>query len=207
MHPESPLLLSEFLVNEEQPLAEIHRSILHHLQNRDDVVVFGAQAVNAYVSPARMTEDIDLMSRSAESLADELCKWLHQEFQMASRVRTVASGKGFRVYQRRSSGTRHLIDIRQVDELPEYQVFQGLAVVSPAELIALKVISSTLRAGTPKAMTDQADLMRLLLAFPEHQTEDGDVTAALQKLQAADRVIQAWQQWTEKTIQPDTDEY
>src|ERR1041385_4646298 len=44
------LTFEEFAMREQLPLATIHDAVLEYLRGRDDVVVFGAQAVNAYVS-------------------------------------------------------------------------------------------------------------------------------------------------------------
>jgi len=42
------LTFQEFLMREPLPLATIQNAVLEFLRGRDDVVVFGAQAVNAY---------------------------------------------------------------------------------------------------------------------------------------------------------------
>ena len=62
---------------------------IEFLRGRDDAVVFGAQAVNAYVDEPRMTQDLDLLSPRAEALAQELRTYLHQRFHIAVRVRQV----------------------------------------------------------------------------------------------------------------------
>ena len=59
------LTFKEFAMREPLPLATIHEAVLEFLRGRDDVVVFGATAVNAYVGEPRMTQDIDLMSTRA----------------------------------------------------------------------------------------------------------------------------------------------
>jgi hypothetical protein len=56
------LTFREFMMREPLPLATIHDAILEFLQGRDDAVVFGAQAVNAYVGEPRMTQGVDLLS-------------------------------------------------------------------------------------------------------------------------------------------------
>ena len=43
------LLLREYVTAEPLPLATIHAAVLDFLRDRNDVAVFGAQAVNAYV--------------------------------------------------------------------------------------------------------------------------------------------------------------
>jgi len=56
------LTFQEFAMQEPLPLATIQEAVLEFLRGRDDVAVFGAQAVNAYVHEPRMTQDIDLLS-------------------------------------------------------------------------------------------------------------------------------------------------
>ena len=81
-------------MREPLPLATIHEAVLEFLRGRDDVVVFGATAVNAYVDEPRMTQDIDLMSTRAIGLAEELREYLSERFHIAVRVRTVRGGQG-----------------------------------------------------------------------------------------------------------------
>ena len=57
-------------------LSTIHDAVLEFLGGRDDAVVFGAQAVNAYVGEPRMSQDIDLVSTRATELAEELREYL-----------------------------------------------------------------------------------------------------------------------------------
>ncbi len=49
------LTFREFMMGEPLPLATLQQAILEFLRGRNDVVVFGAQAVNAYVNEPRMT--------------------------------------------------------------------------------------------------------------------------------------------------------
>ena len=49
-------------MSESLPLATIQEAVLEFLRGRDDAVMFGAQAVNAYVPEPRMSQDIDLLS-------------------------------------------------------------------------------------------------------------------------------------------------
>src|SRR5512147_2292087 len=56
------LTFQEYMVAESLPLATLHEAVLDFLRGRDDVVLFGAQAVNAFVSEPRMTQDVDLVS-------------------------------------------------------------------------------------------------------------------------------------------------
>ncbi|MEO8074553.1 MAG: nucleotidyl transferase AbiEii/AbiGii toxin family protein [Acidobacteriota bacterium] len=154
-------------MRESLPLSKIQRAILEFLQGREDVVLFGAQAVNAYVSEPRMTQNVDLLSFRADKLAEELRDFLGEKFHIAVRIREVADGKGFRIYQIRSEGNRHLVDLRMVTELPATEKIEDILVLSPIELIASKVISYHSRKGKPKAGTDYRDLGMLLLRFPE----------------------------------------
>ncbi len=59
-------------MREPLPLAQIQEAVLEFLRGREDAVIFGAQAVNAYVGESRMTQDIDLLSTRAKELAEEL---------------------------------------------------------------------------------------------------------------------------------------
>ena len=161
------LTFQEFVMREALPLSVIQTTILEFLQGRTDVVLFGAQAVNAYVSEPRMTQDVDLLSNRADELAEELKVFLSDRFHIAVRIRAVADGKGFRIYQLRSEGNRHLIDLRMISKLPATETIEGILVLSPVELIVSKVVSYQSRRGKPKAGTDYRDLGMLLLRFPE----------------------------------------
>ena len=50
----------------------IQDTVLSSLRNRKDAVLFGAQAVNAYVEESRLTQDVDIASPRAAELAQEL---------------------------------------------------------------------------------------------------------------------------------------
>ena len=73
-------------MGEQLPLASIHEAVLEFLRLRDDAVVFGAQAVNAYVGEPRMSQGIDLVSTHAAELAEELREHLSERFHIAVRV-------------------------------------------------------------------------------------------------------------------------
>lgn len=66
------LTFEEFAIGEQVPLASIHDAVLESPRGRDDAVLFGAQAVNAYVGEPRMSQDINLVSTRAVELAEEL---------------------------------------------------------------------------------------------------------------------------------------
>jgi hypothetical protein len=201
------LTFREFAMREPLPLATIQTAVLEFLRGRDDVVLFGAQAVNAYVNEPRMTQAVDLLSPRAEELAHELQEYLHQRFQIAVQNRQVAAGRGYRLFQVRKSGNRHLVDVRAVDALPATQRIAQVLVVASADLIAGKVIAYHHRRGQPKSGTDWRDLAVLLLAFPELKQDPGPVRDRLLAAGADAPVLTTWQEIAAQEIQPaDEDE-
>jgi hypothetical protein len=201
------LTFREFAMREPLPLATIQNAVLEFLRGRDDVVVFDAQAVNAYVDEPRMTQDIDLLSPRAEALAQELRAHLSEHFRIAVRIRRVGEGRGYRVFQMRKTGNRHLVDVRPVERLPEAQRIAQVLVIAPAELVASKVITYHQRRGRPKSGTDWRDLAMLLLTFPELKQEPGPVGESLRSAGADAGILTAWQEIVNQEIQPaDEDE-
>ena len=194
------LTFREFAMQETLPLATIQNAVLEFLRGRDDAVVFGAQAVNAYVAEPRMTQDIDLLSPRAAEFAQELRDYLRERFHIAVRIREVGEGRGYRLYQVRKSGNRHLVDVRPVERLPATQRIAEVLVVAPADLIAGKVLAYHQRRGHPKSGTDWRDLAMLLLAFPELKRDPGPVTERLQAMGAAPAVLAAWQELVAQEI-------
>lgn len=192
-------------MSETLPLATIQEAVLEFLRGRDDAVVFGAQAVNAYVPEPRMSQDIDLLSTRAAELAEELRAYLSNQFYVAIRVREVADGRGYRIYQIQKTGNRHLVDIRLVQSLPPSQRIAQVLVASPEELIALKVISYYQRRGQPKSGTDWRDVAMLLLAFPELKRNNGLVIERLKAENAGEDVMNLWRDLVKQEIQS-TDE-
>ena len=65
MFGDGSLTFREFAMREPHPLAVIHDAVLEFLRGRNDAVLFGAQAVNAYVAESRMTQDVDIASPHA----------------------------------------------------------------------------------------------------------------------------------------------
>src|SRR5207249_3252812 len=118
-------------------------------------ILCGAQAVNAYVDDPRMTQDVDILSRRAADLADEIRTYLRQRFQIAVRVGNVARGNGYGIHQVRKLENRHLVDVRQVDPLPPSQRIEKLLVLTPVELIVSKLLSMASRAKTAKGAIDR----------------------------------------------------
>jgi len=198
------LTFQEFVTHEPLPLSKIQGAVLEFLQGRDDAVLFGAQAVNAYVSEPRMTQDVDILSTRARELAEELREHLSETFHIAVRVREIGEGKGFRVYQTRKEGNRHLVDLRAVGELPSAEIIENLMVLSPTELIVSKVISYHSRRGKPKSGTDWRDIAVLLLRFPNLKEK----TYQVLKSQNVDRgVLESWLEISRQEFQSeDNDE-
>lgn len=188
------LLLREYVTAEPLPLATIHAAVLDFLRDRNDVAVFGAQAVNAYVHEPRMTQDIDLMATHPTELAEELRAYLARRFHIAVRVREVAGGRGFRLYQVQKTGNRHLVDIRAVKALPAIERLAGVQVIAPVELLASKVTAYAQRRSSPKAGTDWRDIAMLLLAFPALKCDPGPVTDRLLANMADETILAAWRE-------------
>jgi hypothetical protein len=203
------LSFREFAVREPLPLATIQGAVLEFLRDsasadlsvRDDAVVFGAQAVNAYVGEPRMTQDIDLLSTRAEALAEELRDYLSQRFHIAVRVREVGEGRGYRLFQIQKLGNRHLVNLRSVKTLPLAQRIEQVLVMAPAELIASKVIAYHQRRGRPKSGTDWRDLAMLLLTFPELKCDPGPVGNCLQAAGVDQTVMVVWKNFVSQDIQ------
>ncbi len=201
MFGDGALTFREFAMREPLPLATIHDAVLEFLRGRDDAVLYGAQAVNAYVSEARMTQDVDIASTRAAELAEELRKYLNQQFHIAVRVRNVREGLGYRIYQVRKPSNRHLVDLRPVEQLPPAQRVKKVLVVTPPELIANKVFSTVSRQHKPKGIIDKADLFRLLLTFPELKTEEGSVAERLRDAGAPAEVFAMWKNLVAQEIE------
>lgn len=200
------LTFKEFIMRESLPLATLQEAVLEFLRGREDAVVFGAQAVNAYVPEPRMSQDIDLLSTRAPELAEELRAHLSDKFHIAVRVREVADGLGFRLYRVQKPANRHLVDIRMVETLPPARKIAEILVASPEELIALKVIAYHQRRGQPKSGTDWRDVAMLLLSFPEMKVENGPVAERLRAEHADEDVMKLWAELVRQEIQPEDEE-
>jgi hypothetical protein len=208
MFGDGSLTLREFAMREPLPLARIQEAVLEFLRHRQDAVLFGAQAVNAYVDEPRMTQDVDILSPRAAGLADELRSYLAALFHIAVRVRVVAGGNGFRIFQLREPKNRHLADIRQATAEIPTRLVADIRVPEPEELIAQKMISLTRRRGQPKSDTDLRDVKLLLLSFPVLQQAAGAVRERLDAAGAETAVLVAWEQLAGTVIQssPEEDE-
>lgn len=206
MFGDGALTFREFAMREPFPLATIHDAVLEFLRGRDDAVLFGAQAVNAYVDEARMTQDVDILSPRAAELAEEIRAMLNQQFQIAIRVCKVRDGIGYRVYQLQKPKNRHLVDVRSVQELPPAQLVQEVLVLTPPELISSKILAWASRRGKPKAGTDWRDLAILLLTFPNLKTEDGPVADCLRAGHAPESALAAWKDVVSQEILPEDED-
>jgi hypothetical protein len=147
-----------------------------------------------------MTQDIDLMSTRAAELAEEVRKFLSERFHIAVRVRVIGDGKGYRVFQIRKEGNRHLVDVRPIATLPKSELIDGVKVVTAAELIARKVISLHSRRGQPKSGTDWRDVAMLLLAFPALKSDSGPVSEILNSLGATEEEMRTWSEVVQQEI-------
>ena len=200
------LTFKEFAMREPLPLATIHDAVLEFLRGRDDVVVFGATAVNAYVSEPRMTQEIDIMAVNGPEFAEELRRHLSDHFHIAVRTRVIRDGIGYRLYQTQKAGNRHLVDVRPVVKLPPSQAVDNVRVPTPPELIARKVASYHARRGQPKGYSDMRDLALLLLTFSELKTETGAVSNSLRAMDASSEQMNTWLELVAQEIREPNDD-
>lgn len=206
MFGDGSLTFREFAMGEPLPLATIQDAVLEFLRGRKDAALFGAQAVNAYVDEPRMTQDVDIVSTNGSACAEAVRAHLADRFHIAARVREVAGGKGFRIYQLRKPHNRHLVDVRPVEVLPPTQLVDDLLVVSPPELIANKVVAMSRRRGKPKGGTDWRDIAVLLLKFPHLKATQGAVSERLAAASADAEALKAWEGLVAQQITAEADE-
>ena len=187
------------MTHEPLPLSKIQGAVLEFLQGRSDAVLFGAQAVNAYVDEPRATQDVDIMSDRAHEFAEDLRAYLADRFHIAVRVREIRD-KGLRIYQTRKEGNRHLVGVRIQPEFPDNQTIEGIRVLTPAELIASKVTSFVSRFGQEKSWTDRRDLTALLRRFPELKVHEGEIERLLRSRSSDDKVFSFWHEIVDEDI-------
>lgn len=201
------LTFREFAMSEPLPLANLQAAVLEFLRDREDAVVFGAQAVNAYVDEPRMTQGIYLLSTRARGLAELLRSYLNKQFHITLRIREAGGSKGYRLFQIRKTGNRQLVDVRPADSLPPARRISGVLVMAPAELIASKVVSYHQPRGKPKSGTDWRDLAMLALTFPDLKRDEGLVTDCLRAAGSGPEVLAAWREFVAREIpKPDDDD-
>ena len=207
MFGDAMISFQEFAMREPLPIGTIQVAVLEFMEGRSDGVLYGALAVNAYVKEPRFTQDVDIASTRAKDLAEEIREFLHQRFHIAVRIRTAKEGLGYRVYQVRKPENRHLVDVRQVELLPPSQKVRNILVLTPPELAAAKVlaIAGRSKGKLAKALTDKADLVRLLQTFPELQVEKGPVADCLRAGGASKAAWAVWSEMVKEPIEPDDD--
>jgi len=204
MFGDGALTFREFIMREPHPLAVIHDAILFEfLPGRDDAVLCGCHAVNAYIDDPRMTQDVDILSPRAEAMTEELRGFLKQQFRMRLRTEIVQECTEYRIDQVRKPKNRHLVDVRRANPLPPNQRVKKVRVLTPPELIASKVITMARYKRSSKRFLHWADLARLLLRFPKLKTEEGPVAERLRAAGAADEVFAAWKALVAEDIQPE----
>jgi hypothetical protein len=191
---EGTITFGEFAMRESLPLATIHQAVLEFLSGREDAVLFGAHAVNAYVGEPRMTQEVDILALRGEHFAEELRAHLHERFRIAVHICEVREGIGYRIYQVKKPKNRHLVDVRPVDVLPPHQRIANVPTVTPAELIAGKVRVYHERKEQPKGGTDWRDLALLLLAYPHLKASAGEVRDRLSAGGAGPDVLTTWEE-------------
>lgn len=209
MFGDGALTFREFVMREPHPLAMLHDAILEFLRDRDDAVLYGAQAVNAYVDEPRMTQDVDILSTRAHALAQEIRRNLNERFHMAACLRSIREGSGFHIYQLGHPRNRYLVDVRPVSTLPPGQRVDRVLVLMPPELVAMKIISAVDRPKTAKGLIDWADLRRLILRFPELKTETGPVHDRLHAAVGRGQnpaILDAWRQFIIQEVLPEDED-
>ncbi len=206
MFGDGAILFQEWSMKETLPLATIQEAVLEFLRGRDDTALFGAQAVNAYVSEPRMTQDVDILALRAADFAEELRAYLNERFHMAARVRAIHDGIGYRIYQVRKPKNRHLVDVRSAETLPATRRIKKVLVLSPEALIASKVRAYQDRRGQPKSFTDMRDLAVLFLTFPQLKSRSGPVRERLAAEGADEKIIATWEELVAQEIVPEDEE-
>lgn len=201
---DTPITLREIAMRQSPPLSAVFSVVYDYLREHDGVVLFGSHAVNVYVEPPRMTSDIDIMASNAEAVAEDIRELLARTFHIAVRVRVVAGGEGFRVYQIAEPKNRHFVDVRHAAVLPPSRLFDSVAVIDPIELVLAKLGSYTARCRTPKGLTDKVDLHRLLAAFPELLEVKGPIDTRLRD--APDAICRSWEAIRSEDIEADDDD-
>jgi hypothetical protein len=118
------------------------------------------------------------------------------------RIRTVREGLGYRLYQVRKAGDRHLVDSRPVETLPSHRRIEDIQTTDPVGLIAGKITTYHQRRNRPKAGTEWRDLAMLLLAFPDLKCDPGPVSERLMEDGANEATMAAWREVVESKIEP-----
>lgn len=188
------------------PIHRIQEAIFDFCRERQDLAIFGAQAVNLYVNQPRMTQDVDLLCASPADLAAALALRLGEQFHIATRVRELRPGKAYRVFQIRAEGNRHLADLRLAEfPLTDLVERDGIRYVGLPVLTALKVCALVKRRLAPKGATDLADLRRILLAHPELRRDEAGILEAIRVVGGAEPERQQWRTLLTEPLVSDED--
>lgn len=187
-------------LQEKIPLATIQNTAMEFLRGREDAVVFGAHAVNAYVKEKRATQELDLLSTRTAKFATELRDHLNRRLRVFLLIRRLNKGEGRRIYQASREGNHALIDIRPVPQMPPAQRLAQILFLEPAELIASKVMAFHHRRDKPKGDMDWRDLAKLLLTFPELKKDSDTVMRRLQAAGAEGAVIDEWKKLVTQNV-------
>ena len=183
-------------MNETVSISLIQEAVLEFMQDRDDAIVFGAPAVNAYVDEPRMSQDVDIMALNAETLAEDIRSLLNDRFKMVVRVRSIANGRGLRIWYLPDSQTpkspscqysqRGYCSVRSTRRTDFGAAASGI------DCAKTKIISMTSRSKMAKGMTDAADLRRLLITFSDLKVEHGAVSEVLNGKIVSSEVLETW---------------
>ncbi len=212
MFGDGALIFREFATREPLPLARVHDAVLESLRGRDDAVLYGVHAVNAYVDESRMTDDVDIASTAPAALAEEVAGFLRQRFAIQTSITSVKAKTrivGYRVDQERHPTARHLVDVRVESKLPPARRIKGVLVLEPCELICEKLILSLRKTRTADEALHMADLKRLLLRFPRLKRAQGNVRDRLCEMIKTGKpraLLAAWEKLAAETISSDDDE-
>ncbi len=201
MFGDGSLTFREFATREPLPLAIIHDVVLEFLRGRTDAVLWGTQAINAYIDQPRMSQCVDILSPRAAELAEELRVLPCGRFQMEVRTRNEGSGIPYRLEQVRKPKNRLLVVVRNIESIPVHQVIEEVLVAQPTDLICQRVASMTNHPGTAREMMELSDIYRLLLAFPKLKSWKGQVTDRLRESGAPNFVLDAWREIVDTEIE------
>ena len=121
-------------------------------------------------------------------------------------IRVIGADKGYRLFQIEETASRHLVDVRPVEFMPQSQIVERVPLITPPELIASKVSSYHSRQGQPKGFSDMRDLAMLFLSLSELKTESGAVSVALKTLGATAEEMKTWRELVAREIRPMNDD-
>jgi len=200
---DAPVALHEYLESLGLSRADLFRAVAELLRTRSDAVIVGAHAVNAYVSRARTSDDVDVLSTDGEGLAQELATQLCARFHTGFVVRSDAGGVRHRVHELRAPKERPFCDVRTVAALPPFEVHDQLQIVAPVGLVAGKTMRYAARRRQPNGGTDLADLRRLLLQFADFTTvRSSTIAEQIRAIGGSEDAVRTWEALCLDRIEP-----